>query len=146
MEAKTMASQQQTIEQQRAARAWQCIEEVKRQDNEAKKKYSTQARKFPSLIQVNGLGQALAFVYSKAKFQERNRGAEARANGLLFNQVSNWVKGELKVSGDENLLRLVVGQKSDFYRRATTEAIAFLNWLKRFAEAELPTEEGGGGE
>ena len=110
-----MVSRQQTIEQRRAARAWQCIEEAKRQSDEVKKKYSTQARKFPSLIQVNGLGQALAFVYSKAKFREQKRGAEAQANGLLFDQVSDWVRGELKVSGDENLLRLVVGQKSDFY-------------------------------
>jgi CRISPR-associated protein Cmr5 len=143
MEAKTMASTQQTLEQRRAARAWQCVEEAKQQQDVVKKKYSTMARKLPSLIQVNGLGQSLAFVYSKAKFEERNRGEEAQANELIFNQVSDWVKGELRISGDKNLLKILVERKSDFYRRATAEAIAFLNWLKRFAEAELPMEEVG---
>jgi CRISPR-associated protein Cmr5 len=141
MEGKTMASKQQTLEQKRAAQAWQCVEEVKQRSDNVRGKYSTLARKLPSLVQVNGLGQALAFVYSKAKFQEKNRGPEAEANGLIFTQVSGWVKEELGISGAENLLKLVVERKSDFYRRATAEAIAFLNWLKRFAEAELPTEE-----
>lgn len=130
-----MSSRQQTLEQKRAARAWQCVEEANRQDDEVKKKYSTQARKLGGLIQTNGLGQSLAFVYSKAKFWEQKRGPEARANGMIFTQVSEWIKGELGLSGDENLLKIIVGRDSAFYRRATNEALAFLNWLKRFAEA-----------
>jgi len=34
-------------------------------------------------------------------------------------------------------------QNSDAYRRATTETLAFVNWLKRFAEAEIPEGEEG---
>jgi CRISPR-associated protein Cmr5 len=135
-----MSSRQQTLEQKRAARAWQCVEEANRQDDEIKKKYSTQARKLGSLIQTNGLGQSLAFVYSKAKFREKKRGPEAQANGMLFTQLSDWVKGKLSASG-EDLLKAIVEEDNVFYRRATVEALAFLEWLKRFAEAELPTEE-----
>jgi len=40
-----------------------------------------------------------------------------------------------------DLLQWVLENDSVAYRRATTEALAFLTWLKRFAEAELPTEE-----
>jgi CRISPR-associated protein Cmr5 len=35
----------------------------------------------------------------------------------------------------------VLQNDSASYRRATVEALAFLTWLKRFAEAELPAEE-----
>jgi CRISPR-associated protein Cmr5 len=140
-----MASKQQTLEQKRAARAWQCVQEANRQDDKVKKKYSTQARRLSSLVQTNGLGQALAFVYSKAKFKEKERKAEALANGMIFDQVSEWVKKKLRVSDDEHLLSVIVDRDRDsaFYRRATVEAMAFLNWLKRFAEAELPAEEAG---
>jgi CRISPR-associated protein Cmr5 len=37
----------------------------------------------------------------------------------------------------DRLLNWVVEKDSVAYRRATAEALAFLNWLKRFAEAEL---------
>ena len=140
-----MTSRQQTIEQKRAAKAWQCIEEVQQKKDELiKKKYGSLARKLPSLIQVNGLGQTLAFIYAKARSQESNRGAEARASGMIFSQVSDWVKGELNVADSGDLLEVLVKRDSRFYRRATAEALAFLNWLRRFAEAELPTEDGGG--
>jgi CRISPR-associated protein Cmr5 len=35
----------------------------------------------------------------------------------------------------------VLQNDSAAYRRATIESLAFLTWLKRFAEAELPTED-----
>jgi CRISPR-associated protein Cmr5 len=43
--------------------------------------------------------------------------------------------------GTGSALEWILRQDSSTYRRATTESLAFLNWLKRFAEAELKIEE-----
>jgi CRISPR-associated protein Cmr5 len=88
------------------------------------------ARSAPADIQANGLGQTLAFW--KAKGEEHHR--------CLFDHVSQWVKGQIGFSDDDLLQWVVTAADTDGYRRATAEAIAFLIWLKRFAEAELPRE------
>ena len=146
-------SLQKTLEQQRAQRAWKCVQEVLSQarnlkDAESfKKKYGSLARKVPMLVLTNGLGQTLAFLLSKAKRHEpeNKRSVEAKAHDLLFTHLSNWVLEQVAPgtdTGHQDLLQWVLANDSVAYRRATTEALAFLNWLKRFAEAELPTEEG----
>jgi CRISPR-associated protein Cmr5 len=55
--------------------------------------------------------------------------------------VSNWVRQEVKPSSSADLLQWVANDaETSEYRRATVEALAFLVWLKRFAEAELGEE------
>lgn len=130
-----MPSQQQTLEQRRAASAWQKIQEVNGQPDAFKKKYSGLARKAPALIMTAGLGQALAFWRAKA-------GGKADEHQMLYNHLSTWVMGEMKMSGSDDLLGGILRQSSTVYRQATAEALAFLVWLKRFAEAELPEPEG----
>ncbi|HXG36040.1 MAG TPA: type III-B CRISPR module-associated protein Cmr5, partial [Dehalococcoidia bacterium] len=86
-------SLQKTLEQQRARRAWDCVQEVTNQPQDFKKKYSSLARKVPMLVLTNGLGQTLAFLLSKAKRHEpeNKRSVEAKAHDLLFTHLSNWV-------------------------------------------------------
>ncbi len=140
-------SEQRTREQRRADKAWQAVRWAKDQGGDIEKKYNTLARKLSALIQVNGLGQTLAFVYAKAKMAEpsEKRGAEAQANEALYNDISGWLKklSDFKLSSDDDLLQAVIERSSDFYRRATTEVLSFSLWLGRFAEAELKTEEEG---
>lgn len=131
-------SLQKTLEQKRAHRAWECVQEVTSQSQDFRKKYGSLARKAPMLILTNGLGQTLAFL--KAKGQ----GNASNEHTVLFRQLSNWVLGQVGTGTETNnsdLLQWVLEHDSVAYRRATTEALAFLTWLKRFAEAELPTEE-----
>jgi len=139
-------SLQKTLEQQRAEWAWKCVQEVTSESQEFKKKYGSLARKVPMLVLTNGLGQTLAFLLSKAKRHqpEEKRSAEAKVHDLLFVHLSKWVLDQVAPgmsSGNDDLLQWVLRNDSAAYRRATTEALAFLNWLKRFAEAELPAEE-----
>jgi len=61
-------TRRQTLEQERAKRAWKCIREVK--GKKYADKYGSLACKAPSLVQTNGLGQTLAFLLSKAKDQD----------------------------------------------------------------------------
>lgn len=121
-------SRQRSLEQERAKRAWECVTAAKPQNHAGK--YGQLARSAPADIQANGLGQMLAFWKAKGEAHHR----------ALFDDVSQWVKAQLNFS-DGDLLQWVINTAdTDGYRRATAEAIAFLAWLKRFAEAELPKE------
>jgi len=85
-------------------------------------RYGPQARRLPTLIQTNGLGQTVAFLKSKP---------DNRAMQELYSHLSSWVMG-----GDGDLLSAITQWSSDQYRRATAEALAYALWLRRFAEAE----------
>lgn len=124
-----MPSQQQTEDQKRAAQAWKCIEAVSEQT--FRKEYKSLAQKLPALILTNGLGQTLAFLRAKGKSDSGNE------HGALYSHLSHWVMKQMKGETNDNLLDWVMEGNSTAYRRAATEALAFLGWLKRFAEAEL---------
>lgn len=122
-------SERRSLEQKRAQRAWENVRSVKGKD--FAKEYGKLARSAPADIQANGLGQTLAFWQAKGKDKAEHK--------TLFQHVSDWVIQQIKVDSSKNLLEWIVDQaNTDEYRRATSEAIAFLIWLKRFAEAELP--------
>jgi len=125
-------TQQRTLEQQRAAYAWACVEAVRRTDFASE--YGQLARQVASLVQMHGLGQTLAFLASKAKDQQNEHRQLAR-------DLSRWV-GKQLTGQEQNDLRGWIAQTAGVaeYRRATLEALAFLTWLKRFAEAELVKE------
>ncbi len=121
-----------TREQDMAKLAWVCVSEVKK-DARIKKEFSTVAKKLPSLIMTNGLGQTLAFLLAKAEGKQNNHHRQ------VYQAVSNWVIPQVfgEESQGKDLLGLVLEKSSVEYRRATAEAMAFAGWLKRFAEAEL---------
>jgi|SRR5581483_7012391 CRISPR-associated protein Cmr5 len=122
-------SAQQSLEQKRAATAWGCIADVR--SKKFAKEYGALARNAPADIQSNGLGQALAFWRAKGK-----KGDNEHTH--LLNDVSKWVGKQIKDDENLDLLEWVIKDaNTNDYRRATAEAMAFLQWLKRFAEAEL---------
>ncbi len=131
-------SPQQSLEQKRAAFAWKCVDEVK----EKKDDYASVAKKAPADIQINGLGQTLAFWRAKGK--------KDKEYDQIYRHVSEWVlekrlekthpKGLLGWLMSEGITNPNVPTSSDDYRRATSEAIAFLIWIKKFAEAELDSK------
>ncbi len=122
-------SRQRTLEQDRAKVAWEAIEDVRNKNFEAK--YSTLARKGATSVQSNGLGQTLAFWHAKGDTEHKT----------ISGHVSTWVMGQLQHEHSQGLLGWVMKSASiEEYRQATAEAMAFLVWLKRFAEAELGGE------
>jgi CRISPR-associated protein Cmr5 len=98
-----------------------------------KKSFSSHVKKFPMLVLANGLGTALAFLKAKGGNDPRIE------EEILYQYISQWVTAQIwGGSGDANLLTRLVTSASDIdYRRATKEALAFIVWLKRFAEAEF---------
>jgi len=123
-----MSSQQQTIEQKRAKAAWDDVLAVKRQ-GDYDDKYLSLVRSAPPDVLTNGLGQTLAFLKAKGQSEHRD----------LFRHLSRWVCPQMGWAASDDLLRKLTepGAGSDVYRRATAETLAYLVWLKRFAEAEL---------
>jgi CRISPR-associated protein Cmr5 len=115
-------STRQTVEQRRAAQAWQDIQSVKSNQKE----YGSLVRGFAAMIRQDGLGPALAFLAAKGKDHHR----------MLNGHLSRWVLGEMKASGHKDLLEWLLSQDSATYRLAASETLAYLNWLKRFAEAQ----------
>jgi len=134
-------SSQRTIDQKRAASAWKAIEAVNDTSEDFKKKYATWVRSAPAYVMTNGLGQTLAFMLAKGKGYDANT-----APSSLYRHLSEWVCPKMGWKQADLLLRKLIepGSKSDVYRRATTEALAYLVWLKRFAEAVLPEVTDGG--
>lgn len=118
----------QTTEQRRAAQAWKDIQSV----NNNEKKYGSLVRGFAAMIQQDGLGPALAFLQAKGEPHHT----------MLDAHLSKWVLAEMGVtSPNGKLLQWLLGQSSATYRRAATEALAYLSWLKRFAEAQGWSDE-----
>lgn len=117
-------SKRQTQEQKRAKQAWEDIHKGVKGKNFADE-YKALASSAPADIQANGLGQTVAFWRAKGNAQHKT----------LYRHLSNWVMQEMGEQGD--LMRWITQTGSRRYRQATVEALAFLGWLKRFAQAEL---------
>ncbi|MGC9469415.1 MAG: type III-B CRISPR module-associated protein Cmr5 [Anaerolineae bacterium] len=142
-----MSSVRKTLEQQRAKLAWEQIQSIKAlHKDELEKKYSSLVKKLPMYILTNGLGQTLAFVCSKAK--------EGNEHQRLYDHLDAWSReswsavgqfGDTETSGDAesrtHLLAWLIEQDSALYRRVTVGVLAYITWLKRFAEASLKSEE-----
>jgi len=133
-------TRQRSLEQRRAEVAWQKVLAAKKRSKEFAQKYGQLARSAPADIQINGLAQTLAFWRAKGK------GKQDDEHSVIFRDLSEWVIQQMgwqpQNTQADLLVRITAAEASTHdYRRATAEAIAFLQWLKRFAEAELSEQE-----
>ena len=73
----------------------------------------------------------MAFLKAKGKNEPDSE------HEVLYRHLSGHIEEYMSI--DRDLLEWIIGQAdSQQYRQATMEALAFLQWLKRFAEAYLP--------
>ena len=127
-----------TLEQKRAQAAWNAVEKVVNKTDSFKPndaEYKGLVKNAPVLILTNGLTQTLAFFAAKKKPHHL----------ALAAQISTWVKEQLNYNIDL-LPRLLAGNSADL-RLATQESLAYLQWLRRFADAQIdkePKEDNGG--
>ncbi len=148
---------QQSLEQERAKYAWGCVSDVKVH----RKEYASLAKSAPADIQINGLGQTLAFW--RAKGFEKGQPKKDDPQSKIYEDVSKWLgdekrfdvkrvwveqeyrdkEGNKKIQKVENWVLHWIINNADVnaYRRATSETIALLIWIKKFAEAELAEAE-----
>jgi CRISPR-associated protein Cmr5 len=132
-------SNQNTLEQGRATFALISAKAGKDLGSNGASEYQSYVRKLPMLIKNNGLGPAMAFVFSKgAKNGEVNR---QQAWGLLYGQISQWLGSEAPINPlgkfsakDDTLINKIIAADAGSYRLATVETLALLSWLRRFVD------------
>ncbi len=127
-----------TLHQQRARNAWEAIEKIDGKPGfkeSQKKDYGRAAKKLPVRALTAGLGQALAFLHAKGQGNAPLK--------LLMSDLSKWTLSRYKppAGHDTNLLDAIIHGDGQFLRLVTDEALAWLQWLNRFAEAKGWTAE-----
>lgn len=131
---------EQTLAQRRAAYALNNIKEL--EDTKCGK-YLSYVKSLPATILMNDLGQAAATLLASAKFgKEDKRTDDHRAYETLYKHLSSWLcrddpDAPYPDPKDEDLMDAITNHNQDEYRCAQAEALAYLEWLKKFAVAFL---------
>jgi CRISPR-associated protein Cmr5 len=124
----------QTIQQHRARYALEWVEAAQfchRLDLEA---FKARAAELPAMIQMNGLGQAAAFYRMKG---------DKHAHRTLYDILSGWLcRKENEYTPEagiydqyDGLIAGITTADQNAYRLAQAEALALMDWVKRFAKA-----------
>lgn len=126
-----------SMDQERAEFALKKIQSVDADTEEShKKEVRRYLNNLPALIRMNGLGQALAFFRMKGK---------GTAHDTIYRMVGAWLcdassKGRI-FSESTDALSAITQSDMAHYMAAQNEALALLQWLKKFAVALLPKED-----
>jgi len=128
-----------TREHQRAQHA---LEKVRALEHERwAPRYRGYVDRLGPAILRNGLGQALAGELAAAG----SEGGESAAHQKLYDNLESWLCGADRPYPKPPLLdALVQGEEAD-YLRAHAEALAWLEWHKRFCRAYLKREAADAG-
>jgi len=90
----------------------------------------------PTMVLANGLGQTLAFLLSKQKKDGKKEKKDHHK--MTFNVMQQWLGQDipaLNVATDFEFLQRVAGLDQKTYLQAQREALAMLQWLKRYVRA-----------
>lgn len=125
------------IEKGRAEFAFNCAKNVIINTTFAKS-YKSYVKKLPMLIKTNGLAATFAFVLSKANGKEND---DTKAYEQIGADLLEWLKSDRyslfnvqNLRNTQELVEYIISLDSITYRRLTAEIIAFLGWLRRFAD------------
>jgi CRISPR-associated protein Cmr5 len=123
-----------TLEQQRAADAWYCCQG---QD----KDYANLAKALPALVMNSGLMQVLAFLHEKG-----SKASQAHCR-VLGNHLRAWLcrrfPAVLPQAEFAPFMQALMQAPPRSFQHITTEAFAWLRWLRQMAPAE---RAGAGGQ
>ena len=135
-----------TLGQKRAEYALKVVLNTKETLSESgRKEFKSFSAGSPTMILQNGFGQALAFWLSKAT----DKDLKIKPNDkhfLLFKMVMDWLqyeKGDVKnrfikkTGSPTEFLEEISKMGQGDYLAAQKEALALLEWVKRFANADL---------
>ncbi len=112
-----------TLEQQRAADAWQRCQNYGKEEVNA-------AKGLPALIMNSGLIQVLAFCHEKGK-----------ANAKVAQDLQDWLAQRfikvLPKADFETLMANLMNATPADYQAITSEAFAWLRWMRQMAAARI---------
>lgn len=127
-----------TIEQLRAADALTRVRKLAELPDPDKRRYRAYVERLGPAIVMNGLGQALATEWAGA--DERSKKVEERAHFQLFSSLKGWLcrKPGGVYAGASDLLGAILDHEESRYLHAQAEALAWLEWHKKFCRAQFP--------
>ena len=113
------------LEQGRAAYAFaQVASYLKGKGEKEQGEYRSYLKKLPAMVQMNGLGETLAFYFSKGKTHRD-----------IYQQISSWLRSQYGDRfEDREVLEEIVNMTSSDYRMMAVEVVALTNWMRRFAD------------
>jgi CRISPR-associated protein Cmr5 len=126
-----------TLTQEYALYAFECIKEI---PENLKGKYLSRVKKLPAMITHNGLLTSLAFLYSKAKFENNTASNES---ALVLKQLVNWLTGRQKKTSEitkEDISKFIHTLAETNFQQLmlySRRALTLSQWLKRLAEGEF---------
>ena len=120
------------IENDRASFAFECADKV---DKDLKKTFKSHVKSFPMLIKTNGLGSAIAFLFSK---KDSEKGVYETVGMCIVKWLNKDKHYEtFGLSDFKNIKELaekIINLDSTSYKALTAEILSFFKWLRRFAE------------
>ena len=134
-----------TLDHERAQEALKAVQKIAGGDQKIAKKFRSYAESLPAIIVRNGLGQALAMEAANGKVGNQAEKDEEKAHKKLYEIVANWVLQKV-YERQSNLLPLqvideIIKSDQSKYMRAQEEALLFLQWVKRFANATIERDQ-----
>lgn len=126
-----------SVQQLRAAYALTKVQAVVTSEkDDVQRRFKAYSNSLPAMIQMNGIGQAMAFAYQK---KNGNNSSEAKGWCLLFAVVEEWLVKERRLWGSSqaDLMPAITQGNQQQYQLAQAEAQALLSWIKDFARAEI---------
>lgn len=127
-----------SLEQKRAANALKVVQDIEKADYDGK--FRSYVERLPASIVINGLGQALASELAAAGRSEEGK-SDSKAHKRLFDEIELWLLKERKIySEKKGLMNAIVNGSQEEYILAQSEALAYLEWLKKFSQAFLKKE------
>ncbi len=136
-------------DRERAKYAFMCVKDLN--DGVKKSEYKSYVKSFPMMILQNGFGNAIAFAYSKSK----DKKGEHTSWAWVLWHLRCWLEGDTDSSNGlnsfDNKIKTFIENRilktdSSTYRKLEKEAVALLNWLRRFAEGMIVEKDNSGGE
>jgi CRISPR-associated protein Cmr5 len=123
----------QTLQQERAKHALDKVQSWVKLNDGAKLKARTS--ELPFMVHANGLGQAAAFFKSK-----KNKDGY----DVVLLALQSWLtQPNRPFAGKPDLMQAIVDTDLSTYRLAQAEAMAYMDWVKKFASAYLETDKKG---
>lgn len=115
--------------------------------------YKSYVKGVPAMVQTLGLGQTLATILARAgNDQDKGQGGTPDAYQTLFGHITDWLFGDddptgllgehRQVTDPLRRLRNVLDLGQRDYLALQNEAFAYLEWLKKFANALLAEPKG----
>lgn len=131
-----------SLEQQRAADALKRTKDLEKETDEFKRRYRSYIDRIGPTILMNGLGQALATELASAG---ENRNTEQKAHKQVYESLELWLCNNRNgvYPPNSDLLDAIMNKEESLYLHAQAEALAWLQWHKKFCRAILPADEEG---